>query len=330
MVTLVTNAMIFTELMLEDLSAFFQKCGFVGLIYTIVFWGTFRTMLIYFKSKFSSPQNFAKRAIVQTVSVFAAFFILKLILDPFLHPIVASTVGDSRAHNVAMSISALLVTFLIIGIYETISFYHQLQKSLVEKERLMKENMRGQLESLRNQVNPHFFFNSLNTLSYLIPESPGKAVNFVQKLSKAYRYILEIREKELVSLEEELGFLESYNCLLKERFGENLLIKIQVPKAFYQFQVVPLCLQMLFENAIKHNIISAQHPLSIEVFIENGDRLIVQNNLQRKNQEIPSTKIGLENICNRYKLVSDRKVEIVETDQNFRVVLPILQMKQVH
>lgn len=330
MVTLATNAMMFTEIMLEDPIVFLEKCGFVGLVYTLVFWATFRIMLIQFKRKFSAPQDFAKRAIFQTLAVCAAFFLIKQMLDPLLHPIVASIVGNSQAHNVAMSISALMVTFLIIGIYETIGFYHQLQISLVEKERLMKENMRGQLESLRNQVNPHFFFNSLNTLSYLIPEAPDKAVNFVQKLSKAYRYILEIREKELVGIQEELNFLDAYTCLLKERFGENLKVDIRVPQGFHQRQIVPLCLQMLFENAIKHNIVSAQHPLHIEVFVKNGDRLVVQNNLQRKNQEIPSTKIGLENICNRYKLVTERKVEIEESEQNFRVVLPILQMKQAH
>jgi hypothetical protein len=328
--TLATNAMIFTELMLTDLAAFFYKCGFVGLIYTVIFWVTFRTMLLFFKRRYSLPQDFAKRIILQTLAVSAAFFLIKLALDPLLHPIVESTVGNSQANDVAMSISALILTFLIIGIYETISFYHQLQKSLVEKERLTKENIRGQLESLRNQVNPHFFFNSLNTLSYLIPEAPAKAVNFVQKLSKAYRYILEIREKELVEVKEELSFLDSYTCLLKERFGENLRVDIRMPVEFHQHQIVPLCLQMLFENAIKHNIVSAQRPLHIEVFVENSGQLIVQNNLQRKKQEIPSTKVGLENICSRYKLVSDRNVEIVETEKTFRVALPILPIKPLH
>ncbi|MCB0518071.1 MAG: histidine kinase [Lewinellaceae bacterium] len=323
-VTLTTNAMMFTALMLEDPATFLQRCGLVGLIYTIVFWATFRAMLIFFKRRFPAPADFTKRILLQTGAVFAVFFILKQILDPLLHPIIASTVGDEKAHSVGMSISSLMVTFLVLGIYETTSFYNQLQQSLLEKERLLKENIRGQLESLRNQVNPHFFFNSLNTLSYLIPEAPAKAVNFVQKLSKAYRYILEIREKELVSLEEELGFLDSYTCLLKERFGENLNISIQVPKEFYRHRIVPLCLQMLFENAIKHNVVSSQHPLTIEVFVEHGDRLVVRNNLQRKNQDIPSTKIGLDNICSRYKLVSDREVEVAVSPTAFSVVLPML------
>ena len=137
-----------------------------------------------------------------------------------------------------MSIGSLMVTFLVLGIYETIGFYTQLQKSLVEKERLVKENMQSQLESLRNQVNPHFFFNSLNTLVYLIPEAPDKAVNFVQKLSKAYRYILEIRDRHLVALQEEIDFLTSYTCLLKERFGENLQIEVQVPAKFLDRKIV--------------------------------------------------------------------------------------------
>ncbi|MFQ5446867.1 MAG: sensor histidine kinase, partial [Saprospiraceae bacterium] len=202
-----------------------------------------------------------------------------------------------------------------------------LQKTQLEKERLVKENVQSQLESLRNQVNPHFFFNSLNTLAYLIPEDPAKAENFVQKLSKAYRYILEIRDKQLVTLEEELVFLDSYTCLLQERFGENLLVKVDAPEEILPYKLVPLSLQMLFENAIKHNVISTQSPLVIEVFVENTDRLVVKNNLQRKNQTMPSTKVGLENISRRYKLVSDHEVEVIMTQQSFIVILPLIKVE---
>ncbi len=125
----------------------------------------------------------------------------------------------------------------------------------------------------------------------------------------------------------ELKFLDAYTCLLQERFGENLSIKIHVPGEFYDCKMVPLCLQMLFENAIKHNIVSTQHPLTIEVFVEKGDRLVVKNNLQRKKQEIPSTRVGLGNICSRYRLVSERDVEVITTQQSFIVILPLLKQE---
>ena len=324
-VTLLTNSMMFTELLLKSPELFLGKCFTVGLLYTIIFWVIYRQLLIFARRKFPSYKNYGRRVAVQVVIVFVVFFILKTILDPILHPLADQFVDDKEVHNLSMTIGALTVTFLVLGVYETAGFYFQLQKSQLEKERLMKENMHSQLESLKTQVNPHFFFNSLNTLAYLIPEDPVKAENFVQKLSKAYRYILEIRDQELMSLENELNFLDSYTCLLKERFGENINININVSDDFLQHNVVPLSLQMLFENAIKHNVISSKYPLNIEVSAEKGDQLVVKNNLQRKNQTMNSTKVGLENIKKRYRLVCDQKVEIISSEEFFIVILPLLK-----
>lgn len=327
LVTLLLNAMMFTRTLLNDAGLFFTKGLMVGLIYTIAYWVTYRQVLIFFRKKYPSHKDFGTRILIIVVLVFVIFFLLKLVIDPICHPFVADILGDAKEHQMSMTISSLMVTFLVFGVYETTGFYFQLQKTQLEKERLVKENVQSQLESLRNQVNPHFFFNSLNTLAYLIPEDPAKAENFVQKLSKAYRYILEIRDKQLVTLEEELVFLDSYTCLLQERFGENLLVKVDAPEEILPYKLVPLSLQMLFENAIKHNVISTQSPLVIEVFVENTDRLVVKNNLQRKNQTMPSTKVGLENISRRYKLVSDHEVEVIMTQQSFIVILPLIKVE---
>ena len=323
-VALLINAMIFTDLLVNSPSSFLGKCFTIGLVYTAVYWIILRQMLVFSRKKFPSSTNYGRRLALQIVIVFGVFFIVKAILDPILHPMVDSYVSDHNAHDVSMTIGGLTVTFLVLGVYETAWFYFQLQKSMLEKERLMKENMRSQLESLKNQVNPHFFFNSLNTLAYLIPVDPAKAENFVQKLSKAYRYILEIREQELMPLEEELKFLDSYTCLLKERFGENLHIHIDVPDFFLQDKIVPLSLQMLFENAIKHNVVSSKYPLIIEVFAEEGNQLIVKNNLQQKKQTMNSTKVGLENIKRRYSLVTQKEVEVITSKDTFIVILPLL------
>jgi LytS/YehU family sensor histidine kinase len=139
-----------------------------------------------------------------------------------------------------------------------------------------------------------------------------------------YRYILEIRDKKLIFLEEELKFLNAYTFLLKERFGENLHIKMDIPEKYLNDKILPLSLQILFENAIKHNIISSEKPLFMEVFIENGDKLVVKNNLQKKNQVMNSTKLGLQNIKNRYRFFSDKEVEVIVTQKSFIVILPML------
>ncbi|MEO1262440.1 MAG: histidine kinase [Bacteroidota bacterium] len=325
MASLLINALIFTELLVEDPYSFFGKCLTTGLVYTVIYWIVLRQLLIFSRIKFPLTKNYGRRLVVQIIIVFIIYFILKALLDPILHPSVDGLISDTREHGLSMTIGGLTVTFLVLGVYETAMFYFQLQKSQLEKERLMKENMHSQLESLKNQVNPHFFFNSLNTLAYLIPEDPVKAENFVQKLSKAYRYILEIREQELMPLEDELNFLDSYTCLLKERFGDNIKINIEVPDGFLQQKIIPLSLQMLFENAIKHNIISSKYPLTIDVSAEKGDQLVVKNNLQRKNQVMNSTKVGLENIKRRYRLVCDQKVEVISSSEFFIVILPLIK-----
>jgi sensor histidine kinase YesM len=325
LITLLLNAMIFAGALMNDFQVFITRCFIGGLVYTVVYWLAYRQLLLFSRRKFPAPEDFFKRIRFLILMVLVFFFLLKLVLDPIVHPFLDDVVGNKQEHELSVFIASLLVTFLVLGVYETAAFYFQLQKSLLEKERLVKENVQSQLESLKNQVNPHFFFNSLNTLAYLIPEDPAKAETFVQKLSKAYRYILEIRERELATLAEELHFLDAYACLLTERFGGNLRIDVSVPEAFLQKKIVPLSLQMLFENAIKHNVISTQHPLTIEVFVEKGDRLVVRNNLLKKNQDMPSTKVGLQNIMNRYRFVSDREVEVIVTQQHFIVVLPLVE-----
>jgi LytS/YehU family sensor histidine kinase len=216
-----------------------------------------------------------------------------------------------------------MIIALVSSIYEGIYLNARWKASLIEKELLKRENIESQLEGLRSQVNPHFLFNSLNTLAYIIPQDPDRAVKFVQQLSKVYRYILEIREKKLISLREELKFLDSYIFLIKERFGENLQVDISIPKSIYEENIIPLSMQMLFENAIKHNIISSSKPLTIEVFLQDG-KIRVRNNLQKKKQSMPSTQVGLQNIRNRYAFFTDQRVEVKEDDHTFSVGLPLI------
>ncbi len=233
--------------------------------------------------------------------------------------------------------ASFMPTITCLALYESIYYFKQLQAALLEAEQLKKENVQSQLETLKNQVNPHFLFNSLNTLAAIIPDDAELSVRFVQKLSKVYRYILEIRDVQTVSLADELAALQAYTFLLQIRFGDNLRIHIDIPDELLTDRIVPLALQMLVENAVKHNVISTQKPLTIDVLTQRG-RVIVQNNLQRKNQfglsdldsdlDNDSTGLGLTNIRNRYQLLANQPIDVIVTTQSFVVSLPILKSER--
>lgn len=230
------------------------------------------------------------------------------------------TPGDIAIDSNAATI---LCTMLVCAIYESVYFVSELRKSVEEKELLKRESLQAQLYALKTQVNPHFLFNNLNTLSAVIPDNPGAAIDFVQQLSKVYRHILEVRDEQSIALKEELEVLEAYAFLLKTRFGENLNISIRVADELLQQRVVPLSLQILMENAIKHNIVSSAKPLRIDIYAGN-EHLVVSNTLQKKNQLVESTGIGLDNIRNRYRLLGNKKVEVEEGPESFTVRIPLI------
>jgi sensor histidine kinase YesM len=229
--------------------------------------------------------------------------------------------------NVALKPS-LIGTVVVVSINEAAYFLKQWRKTILEAEQLKRENIASQFETLKSQVNPHFLFNSLNTLITLIPEDPQLAVAFVQKLSNVYRYVLQNKDKELVTLAEEMKVAEAYLFLLKTRFGENLRVHIDIPPGQMDKFIAPLTLQMLLENAIKHNVVSAEKPLHIDLYVEKDQVLVVKNNLQRKSSVPDSTQTGLANISQRYRLLCQQAVEVIVTASNFMVVLPLLTVER--
>lgn len=329
LVSFLVSALMFGNQMEDQILLNLTKCSMVSIVYTTIFWLTFRQTIIFFRRRFPRFEDSIKRLVLQVSTVMILYVLIKktvtVFLDKYLHP----TTGLDEPPGFSMVLASLTITFLILAVYEGIYFYSQLQRSVLEKEQLERENLQSQLEGLKNQVNPHFLFNSLNTLTYIIPEDSDLAVRFVQKLSKVYRYILEIRDKKVIDLSEELEFLKSYIFLLKERFGDNLVVKIDIPQEKYTNKIVPLSLQILMENAIKHNIISSQKPLEIVLEMDDDGKLVVRNNLQRKNQVMNSTKVGLQNIKNRYGFFTDKTVDVQVTAESFVVMLPLLSMKEV-
>lgn len=191
---------------------------------------------------------------------------------------------------------------------------------LLENEQLKTENLLVQLTSLKNQLNPHFLFNSLNTLSWLINEDKEKSQRYLQKLSQVLRYSLSMQEQSLVPLKEELALVDSYIFLLQIRFGNNLQIIKTIENI--QFKIPPLSLQLLIENAIKHNVISTASPLS--VWIELRDNVLIIRNTHKPKPNSEGTGIGLVNLNERFKILAGREVEIEQNEQEFKVVLPLI------
>jgi len=220
----------------------------------------------------------------------------------------------------------LLLAFTLISFFNLAEFGFSLneryRKSLAEVERFRKESAEYQFEMLKLQLNPHFLFNSLNTLSSLVHDDTAKAAEFIRRLSDVYRYVLENRNKELVSLREEMAFIHSFTFLQGLRFQGMIDFRFEVSEASLDRKIAPMTMQLLIENAVKHNVASRKFPLQIAIF-SGKDDLIIANNLQPKNEQ-PGTGVGLKNITSRYAFLTERKVEIIREDHLFKVIIPLI------
>lgn len=217
-------------------------------------------------------------------------------------------------------LSILFVMSLITSSYQ---FFMNWKKAAVQQEKLKHEHLALQYDTLRNQVNPHFLFNSLNSLSSLISKDPDKAVKFVKELSEIYRYVLDQKNTELVDLKDEIEFLNSYVFLQKIRFAESLKVNIDISAK--NRKIIPLSLQMLLENAIKHNVVSKDKPLEIDVYSNPKNYIVVRNNIQKKKVVGTSTNIGLKNIKDRYAYFTNLPLNILETKESFIVEIPTIE-----
>lgn len=255
------------------------------------------------------------------ISVWVAFvlrWLYKLSLSSFYYV--------SLMDEIILLVLLLLGVSIIVTVELSLFLLNKWRFSLAELERFKKENAEFQFETLRSQVNPHFLFNSLNTLSSLIYIDKDKASKFIRELSDVYRYILEHRGKEMVSLDREIAIAKSYLYLLSLRFDRNLKVEIRVEENTENWNIAPLTLQLLIENAVKHNIVSAAKPLAIVIEVKAGF-LTVKNNLQKKDSKEYSSELGLKNIVSRYTYLTDKKVEIHESEKEFLVKIPLIRQK---
>jgi len=282
-----------------------------------------RELMIALRRKFPEfKDNFKRITILLMLIIVTIFFV-----DRVGSFVLGSVIGQDYHHpsNTQLLVPILLISGMILAIYEAIYYYSRLQKFVREEEQAKQVVIEAQLDALRNQARPHFLFNSLNTLRDIIENDPkGEAIQFVDKLSDVYRYILESSNVNLIPLTDELKFAQSYIHVQSERFGSNLQINWNINKDLLNLLIIPMSLQLLLENAIKHNVVSKSKPLTIEI-ITDGDQLIVENKLQSKSTNLPSTKIGLDSIKKRYALISGKSLTINNDGNTFKVIIPLLQ-----
>lgn len=278
----------------------------------------------YIDRRISWIETPVKKTFIQILA-FLAYSISAFILIQFFNFYIWRGILPSESWGwIVKSIPyTVLISFIISLIFTAIGFFHAWKNSLIRAEKLKTEMMAYKYESLRNQINPHFLFNSLNVLSDLVYDDQAIAVKFIQQLSDLFRYVLDSRDKELVSLKEELEFIYSYTFLLKTRFEDKLKIDIDVQPAPDDY-IVPMTLQLLIENAVKHNEVSEAFPLRISVR-KTDDWLEVENSLQPKSAGDDSKKTGLKNITQQFAFFSDKPIKIITSDEHYLIRVPILK-----
>lgn len=297
----------------------------ISLTFTTIYWNLAFVIFMRFRKEYPELKQTPKRLVLTFVAVLLVF----MIVDPILcYVLVHRDLSAELAFEHWITYLPVNVTAAaVIGsVYENVYFFEQWKKTIQLNEALKNQQVRTQFEVLQNQMSPHFLFNSLNTLTALISEDKKTATEFTQKLSEVYRYILANKDKDLVLLREELEFAEAYLYLLKMRYPKNLNATFLVSDEHQKQYIAPLTIQMLVENAIKHNVISKAHPLHIEVYIENDKSIVVKNNLQSKKVIEKSTKTGLSNIRKRYEYFGNQNIDIVTTAKNYLVAVPLIQL----
>lgn len=257
----------------------------------------------------------------QCVVLVSVVFWLALFTLP-QHYLVPTAEITPRVLRLSLAVSAVISLFFYYFV-EREHVRQNLQQEVVRVAQLQKETFQAQLEALKNQVDPHFLFNSLNVLGSLIHLDPDRAVQFLGQLSEVYRFLLDAGAHTLVPLHSEMALVRAYAHLMETRFGEALRVEWDVAPAWEQALVPPTAVQMLLENAIKHNGSTIRKPLIIKVYTIDG-LLVVENNRQPRTDAVASTHTGLQNIHRRYHHLTDRPVEIVPTAASFVVRLPLL------
>ncbi|MEP0984076.1 histidine kinase [Ekhidna sp.] len=298
---------------------------FVSLCFTAVYWNGACSIIFFLRKKFPEIDRTKRRVLLS-----AAFIIVWMTVGGIPLKIIFNFVEVKDLLSLTEHVRYLPFNFIVASVvslsYEAFYFFEKWKEQFTLNQQLKNQQIRTQYEVLQNQMSPHFLFNSLNTLTTIIPENADVAVSFTERLSEVYRYILQNKDRELVSLKEEIDFVKSYLFLLRMRYPDNLTVDFKIDDRYLGLTIPPLTLQMLAENAIKHNVVSKAKPLHIDIYIENGKSVVVKNNLQKKDSLDRSTKTGLENIRKRYRILGQKEIDVITSAANFIVAVPLIDL----
>ncbi|HET7896962.1 MAG TPA: histidine kinase, partial [Flavisolibacter sp.] len=298
--------------------------GYTILVAFVVWQGN-RYLLFTLRSYFNWFNKPVKKIVALLLAISFFTIPVSVLLLVGWYNLFAAGVVNWNVVTTATLIIMISVIF-ITHVYETVFLVKESESEKLRNEQMERAKAEAELEALKNQIDPHFIFNSLNTLSHLIQNKPAIAKQFNDHMADVYRYLLQNKARSLVLLQEELEFLQHYFFLLVMRFDEAVQLHITVPEAAVQaYLIPPISLQVLAENAVKHNQFSVDEPLVLSVKLE-GEAIVVQNNLQQKTVSRTSSKIGLNNLNERYKLTTEKEIVVAQNDHSFTVILPLLKI----
>jgi two-component system, LytTR family, sensor kinase len=280
----------------------------------------------YLNKKYSWVKSPQKRLQIQIIISFTFTSFFLFVFMYILHQI---RFGDGRIINqrmIQLFPISLSLTFCVLTIHIGKQFYDALKNSLLETEKYKTESAIAQLQNLKNQLNPHFLFNNLSVLTSLVYKNQDKAAQFINELAKVYRYVLDSKNAELVSLQQELDFIEHYIYLQKIRFEDSVVFEINIEESMKSAYLLPMCLQMVVENTIQHNETSQANPLLVSIYtIDNT--LVIENPIKLRTNVVDSSKTGLKNIELRYSFFTDEKVIVNNNEKTYKIILPLIQRK---
>jgi LytS/YehU family sensor histidine kinase len=233
---------------------------------------------------------------------------------------------DSNGYQLLFIFRDFITAFAVIICILVIRIIYQNQQNRLEIQNLQLENLQSQFEALKNQISPHFLFNSLNSLNALIHEAPDVAKEYLSHLSAVLRYTLQANENKLVSVQDELKFVDSYFFLVKLRYGNNIELHQKLSDTLMSYKMPPLAIQILIENAVKHNEISKRNPLEIFISEITNETIQIKNNINVKYNQEKGTGLGLANLTNQYRILSGKEITIRKDDKFFSVELPIFKI----
>ena len=291
---------------------------------------TFIVALLMFTLNFYLLRPFSRQRDIKLTNILTAIILssLAVVLLVLIFNAIKPFIGferDSRNHHDELLLRNFFSAALVFGSIFIMRLIYKKQTYELEIEKLRSESLESQFESLKNNLSPHFLFNTLSGINTLIRKSPDIAEEYVNHLSQVLRYTLQSNKKKTVSLSEEIEFTESYLFLLEMRYGQNLQINKDIQEMYLQMELPPLTIQTLVENAVKHNEISIRKPLSIYIQTTENAELVVRNQIQNKLTREDGTGIGLTNLSRQFQLLGEKEVRILQEDNEFKVIIPLIK-----